>query len=72
MVNACPIDAISPNSQTLCTACRRRVQWNGGRWIHLTIYAKGMHDARPDLGLVVDSSDTRQAQKLEAMEAGAP
>ena len=61
----------SPNSQTLCTACRSRVQWNGKRWIHLTIYAKGMHDARPDLDLVEDSSDPWAAEKLALMEAEA-
>ena len=59
----------SRNSQTLCTACQRRVQWNGDRWIHLTIYARGMHDARPDLDLVVDSADTWAAQKLALVEA---
>jgi len=55
----------------LCTACRRRVQWNGKRWIHLTIYAKGMHDARPDLDLVEDSSDPWAAEKLALMEVEA-
>ena len=59
----------SRNSQTLCTACQRRVQWNGDRWIHLTIYARGMHEARPDLDLVVDSADTWAAQKLALVEA---
>ena len=59
------------HSQTLCVICQRRVQWNGDRWIHLTVFARGLHDARPDLGLVVESDDPRQAQKLEAMEAGA-
>lgn len=61
---------LTRNSQTLCTACQRRVQWNGDRWIHLTIYARGMHDARPDLDLVVESDDTWLAQKLMLMEAG--
>lgn len=61
----------SRNSQTLCTACQRRVQWNGDRWIHLTIYARGMHEARPDLDLVVESDDTWLAQKLMLMETEA-
>ena len=61
----------SRNSLTLCTACQRRVQWNGDRWIHLTIYARGMHEARPDLDLVVDSADTWAAQKLALVEAEA-
>ena len=56
------------HSQTLCMACQRRVQWNGDRWIHLTIYACGMHEARPDLDLVVESDDTWLAQKLALME----
>ena len=56
------------NSQTLCTACLRRVQWNGDRWIHLTVYARGMHEARPDLDLVVESDDCWLAQKLALME----
>ena len=60
------------HSQTLCVVCQRRVQRNGDRWIHLTVFARGIHDARPDLGLVIDSSDTWHAQKLEAMEAGEP
>ncbi len=59
----------SRNSQTLCTACQRRVQWNGDRWIHLTIYARGMHDAFPDLDLVIESDDPWQAEKLALMEA---
>ena len=59
------------HSQTLCTACQRRVQWNGDRWIHLTIYARGMHEARPDLDLVVESDDTWLAQKLMLMETEA-
>ena len=59
------------HSQTLCTVCLRRVQWNGDRWIHLTIYARGMHEARPDLDLVVESDDTWLAQKLMLMETEA-
>jgi hypothetical protein len=62
---------LTRNSQTLCTACQRRVQWNGDRWIHLTIYARGMYDARPDLDLVVESDDPWQAEKLVLMEAEA-
>jgi|GEM_PF-6945742 hypothetical protein len=58
------------HSQTLCVVCQRRAQWNGDRWIHLTVFARGIHDARPDLGLVIDSSDPRDAQKLALMEAG--
>ena len=59
------------HSQTLCTACQRRVQWNGDRWIHLTIYARGMHDAFPDFDPVVESDDPWQAEKLVLMEAEA-
>ena len=62
---------LTRNSQTLCTACQRRVQWNGDRWIHLTIYARGMHDAFPDFDLVVESDDPWQAEKLVLMEAEA-
>jgi hypothetical protein len=63
------VNDYSHSSQTLCTACRRRVQWNGKLWIHLTIYAKDMHTALPDLNLVVDSSDPWAAQKLELTES---
>jgi hypothetical protein len=56
------------HSQTLCAACRRRVQWNGDRWIHLTVYARGMHEARPDLDLVVESDDHWLARPLELLE----
>lgn len=59
----------SRSAQTLCTVCQRRVQWNGKRWIHLVVYARGMHDARPDLDLVIDSSDPVPAEKLSVMEA---
>jgi hypothetical protein len=60
----------SRNSQTLCTACQRRVQWNGSRWIHLVVYARGMHEARPDLGLVIESGDPWVAEKLALLETG--
>ena len=59
------------DSQTLCTVCQRRIQWNGKRWIHLTIHAARMHDGVPDLDLVVDSSDPWAAQKLALMETEA-
>lgn len=57
------------HSQTLCTACQRRVQWNGKRWIHLVIYARGIHEARPDLDLVVESDDLLALGKLILLEA---
>ena len=57
------------NSQTLCRICKRRVQWNGKRWIHLTIYARGMHDASANLDMVIDSSDLFAAEKLRLTEA---
>lgn len=60
------------HSQTLCMACQRRVQWNGDRWIHLVVYARGLHEARPDLDLIVDSADSSDpwaVEKLTVIEA---
>lgn len=62
----------SRNAQTLCCACLRRVQWNGQRWIHLTVYARFIHEAIPDLDLVADSSDPWLFGRLVAAEASAP
>ena len=59
------------HSQTLCTPCQRRVQWNGDRWVHLVVCACGMHEARPDLDLGVESDDPWEAEKLLLMEAEA-
>ena len=64
-----PTPDYSRNAQTLCTVCGRRVQWNGKRWIHLVVYARGMHDAKADLDLIVDSSDPWLAEKLALTEA---
>ena len=62
-------DIYSRDSQTLCTICQQRVQWNGKRWIHLIVYAATMHDARADLALICDSSDPWAAEKLKLTEA---
>ena len=59
---------LTRNSQTLCLVCQQRVQWNGRRWIHLTIYGRGMHDARPDVDLAGDASDLWFAEKLRLSE----
>jgi hypothetical protein len=58
------------HSQTLCTLCRRRAQWNGKRWIHLVIYWHDMHQAAPDHDLIQDSSDPWVSEKLRLMESG--
>lgn len=55
--------------QTLCRQCRRRVQSNGDRFIHLVIYARGMHDADPDLNQVGDGADVWHVESLKLLEA---
>ena len=56
-------------SQTLCTACQRRVEWNGKRWVHLVVYARGLHDARADVDMIGDGADPWHVEKLKVQEA---
>jgi hypothetical protein len=55
--------------QTLCTVCQRRAQSNGQRFIRLTIDGNDMHEAKPDVGMVIDGNDPWAAEKLRLMEA---
>ena len=55
--------------QTLCVSCRRRVESNGQRFIHLVIYGNNEHEAIPDSDLICDKDDPWEAEKLRLMEA---
>jgi hypothetical protein len=59
----------SRGQQTLCMACKRRVESNGDRFVHLVIYGHNIHAAEPDSTLAGDSSDPWFVEKLKMMEA---
>lgn len=53
---------------SLCMNCRRRVESNGERFIHLVIYGNNVHPAEPNPHLVGDGNDVWFAEKLRLME----